>query len=134
MAVCHAQGAYSDCFNVNVNGTVSLEQFVAAFYTSRVFKLERLILKWAVARPSTDAQAQQLARGDTDTFAAWRVEQRRADQLLLAGFQGRTNSCLMVAPVGEGIGAEIGKTAGIGTRLYFGSAVVPRKNSVAGQS
>jgi hypothetical protein len=36
---------------------VTLAEYVNAFYTTRVFRLERIILKWAVSRPSTDAQA-----------------------------------------------------------------------------
>ena len=40
-------------------------QYVTAFYTTWVFKLERLILKWAVSRPSTDTHA-ELARGGND--------------------------------------------------------------------
>jgi hypothetical protein len=82
-----------------------------------VFKLERAILKWFVARPSTDDQARQLAAGTRDAFAAWTVEARTADQLLLGDFSGRTKSWLMVAAI-----------PGAGTRLYFGSAVVPRRS------
>ena len=37
-------GAYTDCFTTEVAGRVTHAQFVEAFYTSRVFKLERLIL------------------------------------------------------------------------------------------
>jgi hypothetical protein len=107
-------GSYTDCFATTVDRDVSLEQYVAAFYTTWVFKLERVILKWAVARPSTDAQAAQLAAGTLADFAAWRVERRAPDQLLLCDFMGRTRSWLMVAPHETG------------TRLYFGSAVVPR--------
>ena len=111
-------GSYTDCYAASIAGAVSHEQYVAAFYTTAVFKLERLILKWAVSKPSTDAQARQLAAGTLDAFAAWRVEQRAVDQLLLCDFMGRTRSWLMVAPlVTDG---------GPATRLYFGSAVTPR--------
>ena len=58
-----ARGDYTDCFTVDVAGEVSQQQFVTAFYTSRLFKVERFILKWLVARPSTDRQAEQLADG-----------------------------------------------------------------------
>ena len=112
-------GSYADCYATDITGTVTLEQYVAAFYTTAVFKLERLILKWAVARPSTDAQARQLAAGAIDDFAAWRTEQRAADQLLLSDFMGRTRSWLMVAPQATDRGPA--------TRLYFGSAVTPRR-------
>ena len=54
-------GAFTDCYAVDIRGAISHARYVAAFYTTAVFKLERLILKWAVSRPSTDAQAEQLA-------------------------------------------------------------------------
>ncbi|MBT8446823.1 MAG: hypothetical protein HKO62_00970 [Gammaproteobacteria bacterium] len=107
-------GAYTDCYMTELHGTVTHADFVAAFYTTWVFKLERLVLRFIVARPSTDAQAGQLARAETDTFAAWEVEARAEGQLLLTDILGRTRSWLMTAPT----------ATGDGTRLYFGSAVV----------
>jgi hypothetical protein len=98
--------------------TVSHDQYVFAFYTTWVFKLERLILDWAVSKSSTDSDAEQLASGAIDSFAAWRVERRAMNQLLMCDFRSRTRSWLMVAPL---------QTAS-GTRLYFGSAVVPARN------
>jgi hypothetical protein len=106
-------------------GVVSHAQYVAAFYTTPVFRLERLMLKWAISRPSTDVQAGQLAAGETDSFAAWQVESRCENQLLLADLRGRTRSWLMVAPVVNQNGAA--------TRLYFGSAVIPVQKSGAGK-
>jgi hypothetical protein len=116
--------AYADCFSVDVPGNFSHEQFVAAFYTTFVFKLERAILSWAVSKPSTDSQAKQLASGSIDTFAVWHVEARCPNQLLMSDLQARTRSWLMVAPIILD-GAP-------GTRLYFGSAVVPVKNRKTG--
>jgi hypothetical protein len=112
-------GAYTDCFTVELGRPVSHAQFVEAFYTTTVFKLERWLLARFAGRPSTDEQAQELASGATSTFAAWSVEQRTPNQVLLAA--GRTRSWLMtVSPAGS---------AGASTRLYFGSAVVPRRGS-----
>ena len=111
-------GAYTDCFVTSVSGAVSFERYVAAFYCTPLFKLERVILKFALSRPSTDAQAEQLAAGDVDRFAVWSVEQRSANQLLLCDLNGATRSCLMLDAGDDG-----GRS---GTRLYFGSAVVPR--------
>ncbi|MDO8372388.1 MAG: hypothetical protein Q7T39_10710, partial [Polaromonas sp.] len=85
---------------------------------------ERLLLAWLVSKPSTDAQASQLASGTLDSFAAWSVEERCEDQLLMCDFQGRTRSWLMVVPA-EGESAA-------STRLYFGSAVVPARAPRAG--
>ena len=113
-----AAGAYTDCYVCEVEGAVSLSAFVEAFYTTRLFKLERFILRWLARRPATDADARRLAEGGASTFSAWRVEGRAANQLLLADFTGRTKSWLMVAPV-------MASSATERTRLYFGSAVVP---------
>ncbi len=116
------QGAYTDCYSTEIAGRVGQADFVEAFYTTWVFKLERTILRWAVAKPSTDAQATLLAQGALDAFSAWTVEDRSEDQLLLCDLHGRTRSWLMVAA------SESGKS----TRLYFGSAVVPAKGSESG--
>lgn len=114
-----ATGSFADCYVTEVDGAVSQAAFIDAFYTSRLFKVERAILRWLVAKPSTDAQARQLATGTATTFAAWRVEDRSPYQLLLADFTDRTRSWLMVEPVGQ-------STPSPRTRLYFGSGVGPR--------
>jgi hypothetical protein len=118
------EGAYADCYVTDIGRVVSHAEYVEAFYTTAVFKLERLLLAAFAARPSTDAQAAALARGQLDTFAAWNVEARATDQLLLRGFQGRTRSWLMSAPA----------THPLGTRLFFGSAVVPVVDRRSGQA
>lgn len=119
-------GGYADCYVADVARPVSHAQFVEAFYTTAVFKLERLLLAWLVAKPSTDAQAKQLAAGTLDAFAAWRVEARSADQLLMCDLRGSTRSWLMVATLPrEGAAA---------TRLYFGSAVLPIRDKATGQA
>jgi hypothetical protein len=116
------EGGYADCYTTDIARTVTLALFIEAFYTTPVFKLERAILRWALSMPSTDAQAKALAIGTGDSFAAWRVERRAEDQLLLCPIGKRTRSWLMVAP------------ADAGTRLYFGSAVVPARNGQAGRT
>lgn len=120
---CQRDGSYVDCYATEIDRLVSHADFVEAFHTSRVFKLERLILAWFVARPSTDAQARDLASGKTDAFAAWHVEGRASDQLLMRDFTGRTLSWLMTVPTAD-------KRA---TRLYFGSAMVPVVDRRTGQ-
>jgi hypothetical protein len=121
-----ANGAYTDCYAADVAGSITHEQFVTAFYTTLLFKLERQILRWTVSRPSTDAQAGQLAAGSIDEFSAWRVEARCTDQLLMSDLYARTRSWLMVTSV-----ATSNEPA---TRLYFGSAVVPSRNRATGQT
>ena len=108
-------GAYADCYMTEVARAVSHPEFVEAFYTTALFKLERLILAFFASRPCTDAQVRQLARGELRSFAAWSVEDRSHNQVLLRDFTGRTRSWLMVSA-----GPDC-----IGTRLYFGSAIVP---------
>lgn len=117
---------YVDCYVAEVPVAVSHAEFVAAFYTTRLFKAERAILKWLAALPSSDAGAQALAAGSVGTFAAWRVESRSGDQLLMADVLGRTRSWLMATPAG-------GTPAGHSTRLYFGSAVVPKIDAGSGK-
>lgn len=116
-------GTYTDCYVTEIDGRVSQADYVEAFYTTALFKAERLLLAWLVAKPSTDAQARQLAHGQLEAFAAWRVEDRADDQLLMCDFQGRTRSWLMTET------AEPGQT-----RLYFGSAVVPVIDRRSGES
>ena len=113
-------GAYTDCFTTDITRPVSHAEFVDAFYTGRLFKLERLLLGVLLSKPSTDLQARQLAAGELIEFAAWTVEAREDDQLLLRAIDGRTRSWLMVST------AEVSGR----TRLYFGSAVVPLAKSV----
>lgn len=119
-------GTYADCYVTEIAGPVTHAAYVAAFYTTPLFKLERLILAWLVDRPSTDAQVQALAAGTLDAFAAWAVEARADDQLLLSDFRGRTRSWLMVE--------EARINGAPGTRLYFGSAVVPETARSSGQA
>lgn len=111
----YAGTGFVDCYAADVGRAVSQAEFVAAFYTGRVFKLERLLLRWFAGIQATDEGARQLAAGTRRDFAAWTVEGRTGDQLLMCDLRGRTRSWFMVAPL----------PSGAGTRLYFGSAVVP---------
>lgn len=110
-------GAYTDCYVTEIPFHVTFTEYVFAFYTTSLFKMERVILKFTVFKPSTDVDAKNLADGLTDKFAAWTVESRSEDEILLCDFLSRTRSWLMVE---EAEGA---------TKLYFGSAVVPKKGS-----
>lgn len=116
--------AYTDCYVADVSGAVSHADFVRAFYTSPAFRLERLLLGWLAGRPSTDGEAAELAAGSRDAFAVWQVEARAPGQILLAA--GRTRSWLMVVAGPP--------SAAPGTRLYFGSAVVPRRDTSSGRA
>jgi hypothetical protein len=108
---------YTDCYRARVTGNVSLADYVFAFYTSWLFRLERLILRHLVHKPSTDSGARALADGEIEHFAAWQVEARTSTQLLMCDFLGRTRSWFMVEAV-----SDEGESS---TLLRFGSAVVP---------
>jgi len=107
-------GHYADCYATEIPGSFSHAEYVAAFYTTWLFRLERWILRWLVRRPSSDSEVRQLASGETESFAAWKVEARAPNQLLLCDFLGNTRSWLMIESFDDG---------GV-TRLYFGSAIV----------
>ena len=117
--------AYTDCYVTQVDGHVALESFVYAFYTSWLFKLERLLLDYFAKIPSTDAQARAVAGGSGNEFAAWTVEDRADDQLLMCDLRGTTRSWFMVDQVDAGEAAM--------TVLYFGSAVVPQSAAATGE-
>lgn len=114
-------GCYTDCYSTDVAAGISLADYVSTFYTTWLFRLERVVLRFAVSRPSTDVQARQVAEGTTDRFAAWTVEARNENQLLVCDMADRTRSWFMVEAA-EG-----------STRLYFGSAVVPVSNIKTGE-
>ncbi len=103
----------TDCFSVNINKKVMLVDYIDAFYTSPLFKIERLILA-LIGKPSSDRKAEQLAKSEIEHFAAWYVEDRDDNQILLCDFTERTRSWLMVDNIEDSNQ----------TLLYFGSAVV----------
>ena len=117
LAVYRKDGVYTDCYAIDVNKKISQIEYIRAFYTTVLFKVERMILKWTISKPSTDEEASLLAEAKVETFAAWDVEARRDDQILLSDYRGRTRSWLMSVPSSSKYGDS--------TRLYFGSAVVP---------
>jgi hypothetical protein len=114
-------GAYLDCFIADLDRVVPMEAFIEAFYTTWLFKLERRILAWTVDKPSTDTHARELAHGQRKDFAAWTLEARTDDQLLMCDFLGTTRSWLRSSP-------ERG-----GTRLFFGSVVTARRDVRSGR-
>ena len=122
---CQAADTYTDCYLVEIDGRVTLAEYVFAFYTTSVFRLERFILKYLAGRPSSDREAKQLSEGTIDEFSAWTVEDRTTDQLLMCDLRGRTRSWFMIVPQ-----SAAGRTT---TSLYFGSAVVPYQKTATGE-
>jgi len=121
LAAYRSAGHYTDCYQTRIDAQPSQAAYVEAFYTSWLFKLERRILALA-SMPSTDAEAAELATGTREHFAAWRVEARTPEQLLLCDVQGRTRSWLMATDAAPGTGGT----------LYFGSAIVPAPGAEPG--
>ncbi|MEO0574720.1 MAG: hypothetical protein AAF004_04590 [Pseudomonadota bacterium] len=116
----NVDGHYADCFVVVVPRTIDLVAFIQAFYTTRLFRLERLVLSVALRRRITDTDVDCLARAETDAFAAWTVEARRDKEILLCDIAGRTRSWLACET----------DTAGT-TTLRFGSAVLARDGALS---
>ncbi len=106
--------AFTDCYSTRIPFIATHSAFVYSFYTTWLFKIERVLLGLVAGYPSTDDDAEELANGAAENFSAWRVEARAKDQLLLSDVRGRTRSWLMVEH----------SASGLETILYFGSAVV----------
>jgi hypothetical protein len=106
---------------VTVARPVSLGDFVYAFYTSPVFRIERSILRILASAPSTDAEARGVSDGSGSSFAIWRVGDRTTTQLLMCDRFEKTRSWFQVVPMEGG-----------GTLLRFGSAVAASRNRETG--
>jgi hypothetical protein len=118
-------GGHTDCYTTQLPMRVTQAEYIEAFYTTPLFKAERLLLRLLASKPSTDQGARDLAQGRSDAFAVWRVAQRRPEQILLTDMTGRTSSWLMAVP-DEG-------PERVTTRLFFGSAVTGRTNHTTGR-
>lgn len=115
------RGEYTDCFVVSVGADVTFPEYVEAFYTTRLFKAERLILNWLISRPSTDEEARQVARNEIHAFAAWNEHSRSDNQLVMMDIRQQTCSWFMLMPQENG------------NRLYFGSAVMRGQETSSGR-
>ena len=114
-------GEYTDCFVVHVGNNVNFPEYVESFYTTSLFKAERLVLKWLISRPSTDKEARQLSRNEIHEFAAWKEHSRSDNQLVMMDFRQQTCSWFMLVPQENG------------NRLYFGSAVMRNQETSSGR-
>ena len=114
-------GAYADAYTLRFPRPVSLAEFVEAFYTTRLFKIERGLIA-LFGRSSSDAMARAMARGEGERLAVWTVQARTGDELLMHEDSGATRSWFK-AEAGDGH-----------TTLWFGSAVVPRRRGPGGEA
>ncbi|SMC13467.1 hypothetical protein ROA7745_03316 [Roseovarius aestuarii] len=101
---------------------VTLAEFVGTFYTTPLFKAERLVLRCVGIR-SSDHDARQLAEGASEHFAAWQMTVRTETELLMKAI-GRTSSWFGIEHVGDTTAPE--------TRLLFGSVVAPKPSAGQG--
>lgn len=112
------QGAtYTDCYCVEVPLQVSLSEFVTAFYTTPLFRAERLILSIAMRKRIRDDDIDGMLSGRAEEFAIWRIEARGENELLVCDKRGATRSWFSAVPKPNGA-----------TDLYFGSVVVAQPN------
>ncbi|RTL37453.1 MAG: hypothetical protein EKK53_21010 [Burkholderiales bacterium] len=119
--LARAKGAFADAYALRLPREVPLADFVEAFYTTRLFKFERSVLV-LLGKRSSDAMARAVARGDGERIAAWTVEARTADELLMHEDSGVTRSWFKAEALADG-----------GTMLWFGSALVPRRRGPGGE-
>ena len=108
-------GAYTDCFQVVIAKSATHSEFVQAFYTTWLFRLERCVLALALRRRISDEEVSALADDRSNRFAVWHVEARSENQMLLADNSGHTKSFLALEALETG-----------SVRLIFGSAVVTK--------
>lgn len=101
---------YRDCFVREVEGEVSLAQFIERFYCSMAFRPERLALG-LIGRGASNADARALATGRSDDFAVWKAVERRGSETLLESKGTGTASWFAIEPNDQK------------TRLLFGSWV-----------
>lgn len=67
----HKDGpSYSDCYMTQIPGKVTQAAYIEAFYTSPLFKMERILLQYLASKPATDADAKALAGRTTTPYPA----------------------------------------------------------------
>ncbi len=108
------EGAFADCYVTELPQSVPLSEFVEALYLGPLMRFERKLIGWVLSKPTSNSDVRELATGNASDFAAWHVEARTPSELLLRDQTGRTRSWLMSLAAPDA------------TRLFFGSAVLPR--------
>jgi hypothetical protein len=118
--LAQSRGAFADAYTLQFPRAVTLAEFVEAFYTTRLFKVERALIA-LFGRPSSDAMARAVARGEGERLAVWTLEAREHDELLMHEDSGATRSWFKAEP------------SAAGTTLWFGSAIGPRRRGPGGE-
>ena len=112
-AVLQSRSVFADAYVAACDPGIGLKVFLRAFYTSKAFWPERVLLG-LIKRGSTSQEAlEAMIEGRSDRFGVWRVVQRDSTEILLRDTSGRTASWLAVR---DG-------------QVMFGSIVYPRVDS-----
>lgn len=117
-------GCEADNFQATFPGPVTLDAYIAAFFDTPLFRLERLILRLFAGRATTRADVVALANGQANSFAMWHVVERSDTEIMLAVERSRIRSWLAIVPP---------EKPGDPTILRFGSAIVPKSVSASGK-
>lgn len=56
------QGNYIDCYTTAIAKQVSFPEFIFAFYTTWLFKIEAFILTFTARKPSSDVEAKKVSQ------------------------------------------------------------------------
>ena len=115
---------YTDCYFVDVPAKIVLSEFIAAFFNTPLFRLERLMLASVASKPTSAKDVTNIAEGKSDVFAVWSGECRDEYQLLMSVADGPIRSWWMVSPKNDN--QEY-------SRLYFGSVYLPKSVSSVGE-
>ena len=116
-------GCYTDCFCIDVPGSINFPTYVYAFFNTPVFKLERVLLRLLASSPSSETDVANLASGTSDVLSMWNVEERNENQMLMSVGNGPIRTWLMCSSSDISSGT---------TRLFFGSAVLPTRRDASG--
>ena len=73
-----ADGAFIDCYVIELPKTVAHSEFVEALYLGALMRFERKLIGWLLSKPTSNVHVRELATGNATTFAAWHVEERTA--------------------------------------------------------
>lgn len=106
-------GCYTDAYTCSIPIELSLWDYVEAFYSTRLFKAEKILLRLAIREDETNWDPTTLRKWGRH-FAAWMVEEQTDNELLMCDVSETTRSWF-----------RVDKTPN-STELYFGSAIVPK--------
>lgn len=114
------EGCETDCFQADVPGHPDIDRFVHIFFDTWVFRIERRLLALLGEDYATSEDVAALAGRSSDTLAAWTVQDRSADEIILAFKRPRGRTWLQATQLDGSLGS---------TRLRFGSALLPNIDS-----